>query len=79
MRTTVKLDDDVARAVEDLRREEGLGVSAALNKLARLGLAERSEKRSRFVQTVSPMGEPRIPLDDIGAALEVLEGEGYGG
>lgn len=79
MRTTVKLDDDVARAVEDLRREEGLGVSAALNKLARRGLAEQSEKDSRFVQTVSSMGEPRIPLDDIGAALEVLEGEGHGG
>jgi predicted ATPase len=79
MRTTVKLDNDVARAVEDLRREEGLGVSAALNTLARRGLATQSEKRSRFVQTVSPMGESRIPLDDIGAALEVLEGEAHSG
>jgi hypothetical protein len=79
MRTTVKLDEDVARAVEDLRREEGLGISAALNKLARRGLARQSEKRSRFVQTVSPLGESRIPLDDIGAALEVLEGEAHRG
>ncbi len=79
MRTTVKLDEDVARAVEKLRREEGLGLSPALNKLARQGLAQKSETQPPFTQEVSPMGESRIPIDDIGAALEVLEGEFHGG
>src|SRR4051794_32418857 len=38
MRTTVTLADDVAAAVDRLRREEGLGLSEAVNKLARAGL-----------------------------------------
>lgn len=75
----MKLDEDVVRAVEELRREEGLGLSAALNKLARQGLVQKSETQPSFVQEVSPMGEPRIPIDDIGAALEVLEEEVPGG
>ena len=75
----MKLDEDVVRAVEKLRLEEGLGLSAALNKLARQGLVQKSETRPPFMQEASPMGEPRIPIDDVGAALEVLEGEAHGG
>lgn len=74
----MKLDEDVVRAVEKLRREEGLGLSAALNKLARQGLVQKTETQPPFVQEASPMGEPRIPIDDIGAALEVLEEEFQG-
>lgn len=79
MRTTVKLEDDVARAVEDLRRAKGIGVSKAINELARRGLTHEADKQSRFKQEVSRMGQPRIPLDDIGSALEILEGEGHAG
>ena len=79
MRTTVTLDDDVAVAVERLRREQGLGTSAALNTLARQGLAIQADNRSAFHQQVSSLGPARIPLDDIGAALEVLEGEAHRG
>jgi predicted ATPase len=77
MRTTVSLDDDVAKALEELRREKGLGTSAALNELVRRGLAASAEKPRRFTQRTSSMGRPRIPLDDIGEALEVLEGEAH--
>jgi len=38
MRTTVEFDDDAARAIERLRREEGIGVSEAVNRLIRRGL-----------------------------------------
>lgn len=69
------LDDDVARAVEALRRERGLGLSAALNALARQGLSSGSQGGAPFTQRVTPMGPPRIPLDDIGAALDLIEGE----
>jgi len=37
VRTTVNLDDDVADAVIKLRRERGIGVSEAVNELARAG------------------------------------------
>ena len=79
MRTTVTLDDDIARAVEQLRRERGLGTSAAVNALARHGLAQAEHRTGPFVQRVSSLGPARIPLDDIGAALEVLEGEAHRG
>jgi metal-responsive CopG/Arc/MetJ family transcriptional regulator len=37
VRTTINLDDDVAREVDRLRRERGLGLSQAVNELARAG------------------------------------------
>jgi hypothetical protein len=77
MRTTVTLDDDVMKAVEALRRERGLGTSAALNELVRRGLAAAPEPAEPFRQRVSTMGPARVPLDDIGQALELLEGEAH--
>lgn len=78
MRTTVTLDDDVAKALEAMRRERGLGTSAALNELVRRGLAAGTTPPRRFTQRTSDMGEPRVPLDDIGSTLELLEGEAHG-
>lgn len=77
MRTTLKLDEDIARAVEHLRREGGMGVSEAVNALARQGLAAQDAEERAFTQSTSSMGRARVPLDDIGGALEVLEGEGH--
>lgn len=79
MRTTLTLDEDVTRAVEELRREQGLGVSAAVNALVRRGLAAAEPAAGGFTQTSSSMGAPRVPLDDIGSALELLEGDGHRG
>lgn len=77
MRTTVTLDDDVSKALAELRRERGLGTSEALNELVRRGLAATPEPTPAFRQRTSSMGPPRVPLDDIGQALEVLEGEAH--
>lgn len=79
MRTTVTLDEDVARAVDELRREQGLSASRAVNALARRGLNGRDRDRVAFTQTASSLGRARIPLDDVGAVLEVLEGEAHRG
>lgn len=68
----VTLDPDVAAAVTALRRD-GRGVSEVVNELARRGLAGSPCARP-FVQEVSRMGRPRIPLDDVAAALDALEG-----
>jgi hypothetical protein len=78
MRTTVTLDADVAKALEAMRRDRGLGTSAALNELVRRGLATTSAQARPFVQRTSTMGPARVPLDDIGHALELLEGEAHG-
>lgn len=75
MRTTVTFASDVAAAVERLQRERGRGVSDAVNELIRRGLTSASE-RVPFHQTTSEMGQPLLPLDDVAALLEVLEGPG---
>lgn len=71
------LDSDVARAVEAARRKHGVGVSEALNALARRGLASGDDAPPPFQQTVSAMGRPRMPLDDIEETLALLEGDAH--
>lgn len=75
MRTTVNLDDDVAAAVERLRKERGIGISAALNELARRGLAQGAIPRPRSSQQTSS-GRARIDPTDIADALDLLDGSG---
>lgn len=72
MRTTVTLDADVAAAVERLRRERGLGVSGAINELARRGLAIPAQ-REPFVQSTS-RGDALIDVTDVSDVLETLDG-----
>lgn len=72
MRTTVELDDDAARGVEQLRRERGLGVSQAVNELIRRGLLPRPES-PQFRQRTRGLGL-RIDVSNVAVALEDLEG-----
>lgn len=73
MRTTITLDPDVAAAVDRLRRESQLGVSAALNALARRGLLQSGSVEQPYVLEPSDLGL-RIDVDDVAAALEQLDG-----
>lgn len=72
MRTTVNLADDVARAVERLRRERSIGVSEAVNELARAGLARKPEA-GPFVQRTAPLGL-KIDVTNTWDAIESLDG-----
>ena len=72
MRTTIDFDDDTAKAVEQLRRREGLGLSQAVNELIRRGLLPRAP-RSRFVQPTHRLGV-KLDVSNVAEALEVLEG-----
>jgi hypothetical protein len=71
MRTTVEFDDDTGAAVERVRREEGVGVSEAVNRLIRQSLLTRGEPRV-FHQHTSRLGL-RIDVSNIGDALDALE------
>lgn len=73
MRTTVTLEPDVAAAVDSVRRERHVGVSAAINELIRTGLREHSAAAKPFVQHTSRMGA-RIDVANVADALEVLDG-----
>lgn len=72
VRTTITLDPDTAAAVDLLRRERALGVSAAVNELVRRGLTAR-DAAPPFRQRTS-QGHPRLDMRNIAEALEALDG-----
>ena len=72
MRTTVQLDDDVAAAVAQLRRQQDLGLSEAVNSLVRRGLGRRPP-RQPFVQRTAELGR-MIDVSNVAEALEQLDG-----
>lgn len=71
MRTTIRLDDDVAAAADRLRRERHIGLSEAVNELARAGL-QRGLPRRRFRQRTSDIGL-RVDVSNVAEALELLD------
>lgn len=73
MRTTVNLADDVSAAVEKIRRERSVGISAIVNELVRAGLASEEKPRKQFRQQSRDLGEG-IDFDNVGEALETLDG-----
>ena len=81
MRTTLTLDDDVAAALERLRKSRDASLKQLVNEALRRGLEEmRSRpKRREPLQTRSvALGRVRVSsIDDIGEALAIAEGETF--
>lgn len=73
MRTTLTLADDVAAAVERLRRERSIGLSEAVNELVRAGLAAHEKPRTPFRQKSHDLGRG-IEFDNVADTLETLDG-----
>ncbi len=71
MRTTFTLDNDVAAEVERLRRQEGLGLSEAVNRLARAGMATPVTRRS-YVHVTAPLGL-KVDITNIAEVLDLLD------
>jgi hypothetical protein len=72
MRTTITLQDDVAAAVDALRRERSIGLSEAINDLVRAGLVRQDPARP-FRQKSHDLGHG-IDYSNIGDTLETLDG-----
>jgi hypothetical protein len=72
MRTTVTLADDVAAAVEKLRRERSLGLSEAVNDLVRAGLVQQRTS-APFRQRTHDLGAG-IDYSNVADAIETLDG-----
>lgn len=72
MRTTVEFDADTSRAIEQLRRERGIGVSEAVNELVRRGLLPRPTVRP-FRQRTARLGVA-VDVSNIADALDALDG-----
>ena len=80
MRTTLTLDDDVARMVEQEVRRSGETYKGTVNRLLRMGLtaAKHPQPRKRFVVTPRAMGlPPGLSYDSIPELLEKLEGPNH--
>ena len=81
MRTTLTLDDDVAAALERLRKSRDASLKQLVNEALRRGLEEMRgrPKRREPLQTRSvALGRVRVSsIDDIGEALAIAEGETF--
>lgn len=70
VRTTVTLADDVVAELDRLRREEGLGPSAALNHLVRRGMS--AGPRTTYVHRSADVGV-KVDVTNIGEVLDLLD------
>ncbi len=73
VRTTITLSDDVAAAVEKVRRERGLGLSEAVNDLVRSGLTVEQQTTRPFRQQTYDLGDG-VDVSNIAEVLELLDG-----
>jgi metal-responsive CopG/Arc/MetJ family transcriptional regulator len=71
MRTTVSFDDDVAAAIDQLRRERSIGLSEAVNELVRAGLRDKPTT-NRFRQRSHRLGLS-IDVSNVADTLETLD------
>ncbi len=71
MRTTISLDPDIEVEVERLRRQQGLGLSEAVNTLARRGLTPH-KRQTPYRMKPRALGA-RIDVTNIGEVLDLLD------
>jgi hypothetical protein len=71
VRTTINLDDDVASEAAKLQRERGLGLSAAVNELARAGF-QAARQEYHYEHITHDMGA-LVDLSDVADVLELLD------
>ncbi len=76
MRTTLTLDEDVARLLKQQTRRSGKSFKEAVNHFLRLGLsAARQAPNKPFVVTPINLGLPEgFNLDNVEKVIEMLEG-----
>jgi Ribbon-helix-helix protein, copG family len=81
MRTTLTLDDDVAVALERLRRAGDASLKDIVNDALRRGLSDlttRPKQREPFQTQSVALGRLRLPsIDNISDSLAVAEGEAF--
>jgi plasmid stability protein len=75
MRTTLNLDEDVARQLAALARRHGRSLSRVANELLRAGLRAENDGRpvAPYAAPTFDTGRPLVDVTDVAAALEVLE------
>ena len=79
MRTTLSLDDDVARLLEKESHRSGASFKEVVNRFLRLGLmASHRPVQKPFVVAPRKLGLPSgLSYDNVGEFLEAIEGPAY--
>jgi len=80
MRTTLTLDDDVAKLLEDARRRTGASLRELVNEALRstLGGRNRPPSPKRYRTKAVSLGRPLLDnVDDVADALATVEGERF--
>jgi hypothetical protein len=79
VRTTLSLDDDVARLLEKESRRSGASFKEVVNHFLRLGLtASKRPSRKPFVVAPRRLGlPPGLAYDNVEQLLETLEGPAH--
>lgn len=81
MRTTLTIDDDVAAAIERLRKKRDASLKAVINEALRRGIKDMTARTKRpdpFRTRAVTLGRTKIAgVDDIGEALAIAEGEAF--
>jgi hypothetical protein len=79
MRTTLTLDDDVAAAIERLRRARDASLKDIVNQALRRGLSDLTTRPSEPFKTKSvALGRLRLAsIDNISESLAVAEAEAF--
>jgi hypothetical protein len=81
MRTTLTLDDDVAAALERLRRARDASLKDVVNDALRRGLSDlttQPKHREPFETHAVALGQLRLAsIDNISESLAVAEGEPF--
>ncbi len=82
MRTTLTLDDDVAAALDRLRKTRKASLKDLVNEVLRRGLKEmmraRPKRREPLRTQAVALGRLRIgSIDNVAEALAIAEGESF--
>lgn len=79
MRTTLTLDDDVTRLLEEETRRSGESFKAVVNRYLRLGMvAAQTQVAKPFTVAPRNLGLPQgLSYDNVEQLLETLEGSAH--
>jgi hypothetical protein len=76
MRTTLTIDDDVAAALERLRKQRDVSLKQIVNEALRKGIGELHQRRkrgARYQTRVVNLGQARLSIDNISEVLSIAE------
>jgi hypothetical protein len=79
VRTTLSIDEDVAKLLRSEMRRSGSSLKAAVNYFLRVGLMKSGKPiRKRFVVRPRPLGlPPGLSYDNVEELFEALEGAAH--